>query len=95
MTGILYLKKTVSLNKFILQLQLSSELSQIQEILSTYNELLLFFVERGFLLENVSSETQSFKTTHVPIESSLSTQDPVVSPPKIVPLERRVFLPLN
>ena len=65
-----------SLKTLILQLQLSLELSQINEILSAYSDLLLFLAEYSFVLENVSPETQPLKTTHVPVESSLSTQDP-------------------
>lgn len=64
-----------SLKKTILHLQLSFDFSQINEILLTYNELLLFFMKYGFLFENVSSETQHLKNIHTNIESTLSTQD--------------------
>lgn len=69
-------KKFSSQNKLILNIQSSIELSHIKGILSNYSEVFLFFAKYGFLFENVSLETESSKSKHAPVESTLSTPDP-------------------
>ena len=66
----------VSLKSLILQLQLTLELSQFNEILSVYSELLVLIANYSFILEDFSSETQALKEKPVSRESEFITQDP-------------------
>lgn len=69
-------EKLTSLKTQILQLQLTLELSQIQEILSAYSDLLLFFAEYSFLFINDSTETPVLNDKHSNFEGCFITQDP-------------------
>ena len=70
-------EKFTSVKTHILQLQLSLELSQIQKIQSTYSELFLCFAKYSSLFESSITDLQPLKSTHAPVESTLSTQDPI------------------
>ena len=69
-------EKFTSLKTLILQLQLSLELSQLQELLSAYSDFLLFFAEYSFLFETSHTETSLSQSTYTPSDTSFSTQDP-------------------
>lgn len=45
-----------ALNKLILQLQLSLELTHIQELLTTYTDLFIFLAQYAFLYETTNRE---------------------------------------
>ena len=67
----------VSLKSLILQLQLTLELSQFNEILSVYSELLVLIANYSFILEDFSSETQALKEKPVSRESEFISEDPI------------------